>query len=188
MVHSLNPGRKGKYFNEVKVITFKLKCVILSLILQKSVVFKMPFYISDKATNQSREPAKRQVLCQVSALLTELHVATPILLPTPSPSNQKIPFGYCGEFTMGKAGAGIQVQLETNYNGWHDCGNNKNKWKGIDSRNIYEREMIAIGFILEICVRGKTKSRLTLRSVLVCFLEFANGLKIMPFLIHLQAG
>lgn len=87
MVRSLNPGRKGKYSSEVKVITFKLKCVILSLILQKSVVFKMPFYNSDKATNQSREPAKHQVLCQVTALLTELHAATPILLPTPSPSN-----------------------------------------------------------------------------------------------------
>lgn len=85
MVHSLNPGRKGKYFSEGKVITFKLKCVILSFILQKSVVFNMPFYISDKATKQSREPAKSQVLCQVSALLTELHDATPILLPTPSP-------------------------------------------------------------------------------------------------------
>ena len=45
--------------------------------------------------------------------------------------------------------------------------------------------MIAIGFILEVCVRVRSKSRLNLRSVLVRFLEFAHGLKIMSFLIHL---
>lgn len=109
--YSLNPGRKGKYFTEVNVITFKLKCVIRSLILQHPVVFKMAFNKLDTQTNKCKEHARGQVPCNVLAPLTVQHDATPAHLPTLLAHNsneKKIPLGYCEEdiFKWGKVGGG----------------------------------------------------------------------------------
>lgn len=50
--------------------------------LQNPVVFKMLFYILHKTANKCKEPPKCQALCKALALLTGLHDATPIHLPT----------------------------------------------------------------------------------------------------------
>lgn len=99
----LNPGRKEKYFTELNVITFKLKCVTLSLILQNPAVFKNG--LSKFGVHQQtylETPTKCQAPYEVLAMLTVSRDTIPVHLPIlfSQDSHEKILLGSWEEANL----------------------------------------------------------------------------------------